>query len=161
MKNILIRKLHDWLFQNNPDVLFELQHDGKLVEYLEAKVDGLGDLPEKLRSDGRPSDVVDEICMNELTQEYLPSRYNYLMEIIESDFLETFYGWKEGGVLIYAVVDLLGKCQATLNSLKFSEGNEDDRMIRYAVIGVIKEYLVGKTVDVEYLDKIDFADQSS
>ena len=38
MKKILINKLHDYIRENNPDLLFQLEEDKKVTEYLSDKI---------------------------------------------------------------------------------------------------------------------------
>jgi hypothetical protein len=64
MKNILIKKLHDYLIQNNPDVLASLQEEGKVPYYLEDKVEALDDLIAQLQAEKKPAYIIEEICMD-------------------------------------------------------------------------------------------------
>jgi hypothetical protein len=94
--------------------------------------------------------------MDELTGELRPSRYNYLLLVVEDDFKKEYAIWLEKGTLTYEVVNLVRECSPGFESYKFSEDNEDDKDLRKAVIRSIKNYITGVTVDREYLDKINF-----
>lgn len=126
------------------------------MEYLTGKVEGIDDLPEQLLAEGKPAYIVEEVCMHELTQEFRPSRYNYLISVVEEDFQSEYLQLLKTGVLTYEVINLLKDCDPIFDYLKFSEENEDDRKIRYAIIRAIQLHLVGSTIDRDYLSKIDF-----
>jgi len=116
----------------------------------------LHDLPETLLAEGKPAYIVEEICMDELTNEFRPSRYNYLLSVLEDNFQSEYSQWQQNGILNYEIINLLQPCNAVFDLLKFSEETEDDRRMRYAIIRTIKLHLVGVTIDREYLDQIDF-----
>ena len=156
MTNSLKNKLHTYLVQNNPDVLVILQGRSNVTSFLEEKVNALGGLPEQLLAEGKPTYIIEEICMDELTKGLRPSRYNYLLSLLENDFQTEYSRWQESGVLTYEIINLLQTCNLVFDSLKFTDENEDDRMLRYAIIGTIRQYLIEGFVDAEYLDKIDF-----
>ena len=156
MREILFRKLHDYIRENNPEKLFELQVSSKVDAYLETKVEAQKDRLDQLVAACAPAYIIEEICMNDLTAEYKPSRYNYLVRVLEENFSEEYEEWQGCGILTYEALNLLKACEGVFESMQFSEENEDDPMICYAVIGTIKLYLIETFVDSEYLDKIDF-----
>ena len=157
MKEILINKLHAYLVHNNPDVLVALRGDTKVTSYLEEKVDALDDLPEQLLAEGKPAYIVEEICMDELTAEFRPSRYNYILSVLEDEFEAEYTGWQEEGTLESEVIKMLPAFDLVFDYFGFTGENEDDRKLRYATIGTMRQYLIGVIVDREYLDKIDFS----
>jgi len=157
MRDILKIKLHDYLLLNNPDILISFQQEGDATQYLEEKVQALDDLPDQLLAEGKPAYIVEEICMDELTSEFRPSRYNYLLSVLEDDFQAEYLQWQQNGILTYEIINLLQPCNAVFDLLKFSEENEDDRKLRYAIIRTIKLHLIGVAVDSEYLDNIDWS----
>lgn len=156
MRDILKRKLHDYLLLNNPDILISFQREGDATQFLEEKVQALEDLPEILLAEGKPAYIVEEICMDELTNEFRPSGYNYLLSVLEDDFQAEYSQWQQSSILTYEIISLLLPCNAVFVLLSFSEENEDDRKLRYAIIRTIKLHLVGVFVDAEYLDNMDF-----
>lgn len=158
MKEILISKLYEYLLQNNPDIIISFQNETEAAEYIKEKVESLDDMSEQLLAQGKPAYIVEDICMGQLTEEFRPSRYNYLLSVLEEDFYSDYLTWQDSGVLTYEIVSLLHACDQVFDYLDFSEENEDDRKIRYAIIRTIQLHLVGIAVDMEYLEKIDFSD---
>ena len=135
MKAILMNELAGYIFRNNPDLLFSLQAEGGMQAYLENKVDALGEMPMSLLDETYPIYLIRERCMAELTADLLPSRYNYLLDIVETEFSEEAEMMRESGVLVYEVVNLVRKCAGLL-----VDDFENDRMLHYAIVGIVQEY---------------------
>ena len=157
MNAVLESKLHEYLTQNNPDILIAFNNDEQVTKYLKEKVASFDDRLKELQKEGKPAYIVEEICLDELTKEFRPSRYNYLLSLLEEDFRSEYLQWQDSGILTYEVINLLGSCTPIFDALAFSEDNEDDRQIRYAIIRTIQLHLVGAAVDRDYLEKIDFS----
>jgi len=135
MKETLINELAGYIFQNNPDLLFSLQAEGGMQAYLEDKVDALGEMPMTLLDEAYPMYLIKERCLDELTADLRPSRYNYLLDIVETEFSEDAAMMRESGVLVYEVVNLVRKCESLL-----VDDFENDRMLHYAIVGIVQEY---------------------
>jgi len=140
----LISKLHAFTAEHNPDVLISLQEQGRLSAWMEDKVQGLDLLIAQLRSEGKPGYIIEEICMKEQTAELVPSKYEYVDEIFRDEFEETYYRLKENGVLTYEIINILHRCEAVFEEFPLTEDTDDDRFLRYAVIGTIQHYLEEK-----------------
>ena len=141
MQENLINKLHEYITQNNPDLLLTLQEKNGVTSYLINKTSIIKDLLAQLQEAKKPEYIIEEICMEELTKDLRPSKYNYIVNILEEDFATTYNNLQQSGKLLYEVVNIISYCDPVFESLKFSEENEDNRQIRYAVTGIINEYL--------------------
>ena len=82
--------------------------------------------------------------MDELTKVLCPSKFNYLISILEEEFAPTYYRLKESGLLTYELMNLIGSCTPVFETFGFSLGNENNRYLRYAITGAVKEYLENK-----------------
>jgi hypothetical protein len=71
MKEILINKLHQYISQNNPDILLPLEEKSAVTEYLTNKVSSVDALLKQL--EGQPEYIVEESCLDALTQDLKPS----------------------------------------------------------------------------------------
>jgi hypothetical protein len=131
MHNLLKEKLKAYIQQNNPELLIRLQESFSVTTYLEDKVSKVMPTVLRLLEEEKPGYVIEELAMAELTEELRPSRFNYLQEILEEDFPKEYEAFKKAGVLTYE----------TINNFPFTEDNEDDRFLRYAVIAKISDYL--------------------
>lgn len=141
MKEVLIQKLHQYIITNNPDLLIELQGESSVTTYLQAKVTAIEDMPGQMLADGAPEYIIEETCMEVLTQDLRPSKYNYIKEILEEDFVKPYEQLRDNGILTTEIINLIQDCKPVFEDLKFSIENEDNRFIRYAIMGQIGEYL--------------------
>lgn len=142
MQELLIRKLIDYIKESNPDLLVTLQEENRVTDYLQenvASVDGL--INELLTANTAPS-VIEELCMEELTRPLRPSRFLYIKRILEEEFPKEFEKLHSNGLLTTELINMISACDSVFDELQFSEANEDDRTLRYAVTGTVHEYLM-------------------
>jgi hypothetical protein len=141
MMQILIEKLRSYIIQNNLDLLLSLQQDFNVTRYLEDKVAGVEDQMNRWIAEGKPQYVIEELCLDELTRDLRPSKFNYIKGILEEEFLQTYEHFREMGVMTYEIINLIEATKPVLEHLGFTEENEESRELRYAIIGAIQEYL--------------------
>ena len=130
MEEIVINKLREYIRENNPDLLLKLERENKVAEYLQDKVSGI--------------DITagEEISMDQLTEDLRPSKYNYILSLLEDEFPKEYETFLENNVLLKEAVNMVFYCEPLLEEYHFSN-NDDDNFLRYAVTGSIKEYLDG------------------
>lgn len=143
MQELLIQKIHQYIIANNPDLLIELQVNSSVTSYLQTKVSGIVEMLEQLLLDKTPEYIIEETCMEVLTQDLRPSRYNYIKEILEEDFTKQYEQFREDGILTTEIINLIQLCGSVFEDLNFSLENEDNQFTRYAITGQINEYLEG------------------
>jgi hypothetical protein len=97
-------------------------------------------LIDQLVADNKPATVIEERCMEEMTRQLKPSRYNYLKAILEDEFPGEFGRFHHTGILQTEIINLISVCDPVFHELNFSEENENDRYLRYAVVGAVHEY---------------------
>jgi len=141
MQGTLINNLYQYIRANNPDILLDVEETGSVTTYLSDKVSSVDFLYKQLSTEGKPAYIIEELCMNFLTQDLKPSRYNYIRNILEAEFELKYNQLIQSGLLLYEVSNMIKYCQSVFDDLNFSEANEDNRFLRYAITGVIKEYL--------------------
>ena len=144
MQNILIHKLHEYIRINNPDLLFQLEEDKKVTEYLSDKLSTVSALI-KQTENGKPAYIIEDACMDVLTQDLRPSKFNYICNLLQEEFESTYNQIQESGTLKFEVINLVNQCQSVFADLKFSEENEGNQFLRYAILGTIGEYLESVT----------------
>ncbi|WP_426582633.1 hypothetical protein [Mucilaginibacter sp. R-33] len=142
MKTQLIRQLHDYLLHNHTDLLIALQEEYRLEHYLKQKVDSITDLLAQLQEEQRPAYVTEALCLEELTRDLRPSRFNYMRELLEAEFEPDYRRMLQSGILTYELINLIGACEPIFEVFAFGEETEDSRQLRHAVMGMISEYLV-------------------
>ncbi len=140
MKENITVKLLEYIKENNPDLLMQLEEDGKVPEYLSDKLSTVNALIDQ-QDEKRPTYIIEEACMDVLTQDLRPSKFNYISSIIEEEFETTFRQLQESGTLKFEVINLIQECQPVFDDLIFSEENEDNQFLRYCIAGRISEYL--------------------
>jgi len=69
-------------------------------------------------------------------------RYDYLDEVFESEFEDTYLQYHISRILAYELLNLLNICAHLFDEFGFPDC-EDSRLLRYAVTGTIAEYLEG------------------
>ena len=141
MQETLITNLYQYIRENNHDVLIELEESGSVTKYLSDKVSIVDSLLEQLTKENKPGYIIEELCMGFLTEDLKPSRYNYILNILESEFEKKYNQFIESGIVLYEVCNMIKCCQPVFDDLNFSEVNEDNRFLRYAITGVLAEYL--------------------
>jgi hypothetical protein len=141
MRNILKRKLHDYLVVNYPDILIPLQQEAGVTRFLEERIASLDSLPDLLLAEGKPAYIVEELCLASLTRDLGPSRFNYLCSILQEEFETVYYGWLDTGILPYEGMNLIQQCSSAFSELGFGEDNEENEGLRLAIVEAVRGYL--------------------
>jgi hypothetical protein len=141
MHNLLKEKLKAYIQQNNPELLIRLQENYSVTTYLEDKVSKAMPTVLRLLEEEKPAYVIEELALGELTEDLRPSRFNYLQQVLEEEFPKEYGAFKKAGVLTYETINLTESCKEILDNFPFTEASENDRFLRYAVIGQISNYL--------------------
>jgi len=141
MQSVLTEKLWAYIVHNNPDLMFSLQEDYSVTRYLEEKVNAVMPMVEQLLVEGKPPYIIEELCLNSMTVELQPSRYQYIRSVIEEEFNGDYERMKENGTLTYEVVNLIETCKGIFSDFDFNSETVTNRHLRYAIIGQVHDYL--------------------
>lgn len=144
MQEMLKEKLWTYIVHNNPDLMLNLQQNFSLTDYLEQKVFNIQPLISQLLAENKPGYVIEELCMAELTKDLRPSKFSYIHSILEDEFELDFLRIKESGLLTYEIINLITESETVFETLGFTEVNEQDRMLHYAIAGTIRQYMESK-----------------
>lgn len=142
MKEMLKEKLWAHIVNNNPDLMISLQGEQSVDNYLDNKVVAVMPTAEQLLAEGKPHDIISEICMNEMTADLKPSRYQYICSVLEDEFPNDYERLKEDGTVTYEVINMIKACNDIFDEFEFSIDNEDNRFLKYAIIGRVHDYLL-------------------
>lgn len=146
MKHILKEKLHHFLRSEYPDLLIALQEDKGVTAFIEQKVEAVTSLLEELKSKNTPEYIILEKCMDTLTGEFPPSRYSYVLEILEEEFSNDFHQFQFNGILQWEVLNMLKACTSVFDHFDFDNPeNQDNRDLYNTVTGSLHEYLMQQT----------------
>jgi hypothetical protein len=140
MKDILSIKLVEYLRENNPDILLSLQDGGAVIAYITRKITSIEGLLHQLQQQNGPEYIIEELCMEALTAELKPSRYLYIKEILEEEFMIGYHHLLRSVILRFEIINLIAICNPLFEVFHFGEGNEENRNLRYTIIGTIKEH---------------------
>lgn len=147
MKKILIGKLLEYIRDNNPDILFALEAEDNLRVWLYEKISAAGPFIKQLKNSSQPEYIIAETCLQEITKELRPSRYNYIIHILDEEFQKEYILLQQSGLLQHEVVNMISYCDSTFDDLVFTEENEDNQFIRNAITGAVSEYLESNRVN--------------
>jgi len=141
MQSMLTEKLWAYIVHNNPDLMLSLQEDYSVTSYLENKVAAVMPMAMQFLSEEKPQYIIEELCLQAMTEDLKPSRYQYIRSVIEEEFNDDYLRMKENGTLTYEVVNLIEACKSILSDFDFNSENEANRHLRYAIIGQVHDYL--------------------
>lgn len=141
MHQQLKERLWAYIVQNNPDLMHRLQDEYGVVKYLEGKVSGVMPKALKLLGAGTPGYAIIERCMDDLTAELRPSRYQYIVSVLHGTFEDNYRQFRERGLLAYEAVRLVEHCKPVFDRLHFSEDNKDDAVVRTTITEAVSVYL--------------------
>ena len=139
MEQLLARKLYDYLCRNSPDMILQLDEKG-VNEFIRTKIENVLPLLENLLVQNCPAFIIEELCMDQMTEDLKPSKYHYVSHILEEEFEEKYNGFKETGLLTYEITNIVDRCSETFEKFRFSLLTEEDKNLYYAVTGIIGEY---------------------
>ncbi|RNL88476.1 DUF1896 family protein [Sinomicrobium pectinilyticum] len=141
MEQSLKERLWAYIIENNPDLMFSLQEEYSVQQYLDQKMDTLRPQLLQWQKEQLPLYIIKEQAIRELTSDLRPSRFHYIRDILETEFTTDFLRLKEAGALTYEGVNLVEACKEAFEAIGFSEENKESRRLRYAVMGIIAQYL--------------------
>ena len=139
MQEILIQKLLLYMQDNNPELLLQLEEEFRVTDYLLNKV-GMVDSLINEGDEDQPAYILETACMDILTQDLKPSRYQYICKILEEEFEDYHEILEATGLKKFEVINLLDFCRQVFDDFGFDEKSEDNRLLRYLTIGSISEY---------------------
>ncbi|MFM9910208.1 MAG: DUF1896 family protein [Chitinophagaceae bacterium] len=148
MQEILINKLLEYIRDNNPDILFALEAEATVTIWLSEKVSAVDTLIIQLKEQQQPDYEIEETCMDIITKDLRPSKYNYICNLLEEEFQQHYQQLLQTGLLQHEVINMIHHCQSTFDDLKFSEETEDNQFLRYAIIGAVSDYLNSENENV-------------
>lgn len=148
MQEVLSKKLHAYIIENNPELLLTLQQENKLKDYLEQNLASVDPLLNQLLNENKPVYLIEELCLNEMTQSLRPSRFQYIRQILEEVRLGSseengqLYGQlSQHRILNYEIINLITICDPLFDAFQFSINNEDDPHLKYTIKKTIEEYI--------------------
>ena len=103
--------------------------------FIREKVEGISGQMEELLDAGTPAYMVEISCMDVLIASLSPSKYDYIYNILEDEFEERLEAFERLGITLFEIINIIIDCGDLLY-----EFDEEDRQLKYAVIGVVANY---------------------
>lgn len=122
--------------------MLQLQEGFSVTRYLAEKVASVVPMLHSLVAEGKPQYLIEELCLEQLTADLKPSRFNYLKTVMEEEFPREFARMKEAGVLTSRLIEFIYLCKPVFESFDFSEENQLDMKLRHAVIAELHHFLI-------------------
>jgi hypothetical protein len=139
MQEILIQKLLLYVQENNRELLMQLEEESRVTDYLLNKV-GMVDSLINEEDNDQPAYILETACMDILTQDLKPSRYQYICKVLEEDFEDYYKKLELAGLIKFETINLLVFCKQVFDDFGFNEESEGNRLLRYLIMGSISEY---------------------
>lgn len=143
MESSLLENLRRYIVENNPELVINHQQGYSLALVLKDKIKSIQPMLKQLLDAGTPRYQIAEQCLDAMCADLKPSRANLIKEVLETEFPEEFYKFKEFGVLTYETVNLIEVCNPLFDLHGFNPENMENRFLRYALIAEIHDYLLG------------------
>lgn len=141
MEMALKEQLWHYIANHNPDLMYDLQEEYRVTEYLDERVGSIMAEVDELLDQGIPAVTVRDMYLEQLTEDLKPSRFMYIKQILEEEFPLTYEALQQTGMLHYELLNMLESCEKIFEKFGFSKENQDNEWLRYAVIGEIDFYL--------------------
>jgi hypothetical protein len=141
MQQLLKEKFQAYIINNSPELMVELQASLTVNQYLEDKISNAMPMVLDLLAKNTPGYIIEELALNHMTAELRPSRFNYLQEVLEEEFRESYDRFYHAGVLTYETINMIEACKDIFTAYSFNAENIDNRLLRYAIIAAVHDYL--------------------
>ncbi len=141
MQHLLRSELNEYLITHYPDLLLGLQEKGKVQSFLDEKIIEVTPLLHTLEKERIPSYIIKAKCMEWLMEQLEPSKFLYVKQILEEEFEKEVERWRQLGILTYEVINIIIAAVTAFEQFPLKDETEDNRFLRYVIIGTIKEYL--------------------
>lgn len=140
MEQLLARKLYEYLCRNHPDLIIR-EGEKSINELICSKIQQVIPVLDNLLIQSCPAYIIEELCMDQMTQDLKPSKFHYITRILEEEFEGQYLLMKEAGVLAFEITNIIEHCNYAFEKFGFSVLSEDDPQLYHTVTGMIEEYL--------------------
>ncbi len=129
MKERMRELLINYLRENNPDVLLQLEEAGMAEVWLQQRVNNINE------------NLSEAENMDVFTEELRQSKFLFVKNIFETEFPADYQKMLNAGILTFEVINMLTACQDVFGQLPLTVETEEDSLLIATVTGAISEYL--------------------
>lgn len=140
----LMERLWAYVISHNPELMESLTEDNNVTLYLEEKVNIIIPKMEKLFAEGQPDYAVAELCLNDLTEDLRPSRYDYILALLHEEYHLYYARFKQAGTLRHKTMCMVESCKAVFDNLDFKEENMESNLVYQSILVAMQQYLFAK-----------------
>lgn len=141
----LIKRFYEYIRAHYPDILIRLQEQAKVTDYLNEQISAVESTLASLQQAKLAAYEVEAACFNELVEALGPSKYNYVADVLETEYYEKFDTLSNNGLLVHEVINMMALCEPVFEQISIpADPNAEDRLLYNAIAGVIAEYLESK-----------------
>jgi hypothetical protein len=146
MEQLLAKRLYEFILLNNPDLLIRENEKG-INQIISDKIKNVVPVLENLLVQNCPAYIIEELCMDQMTEDLKPSKYHYIARVLEEEFPDRYSSMREAGILTYEIAGIIDHCDSVFDHFQFSRFTEEDRKLYYVVTGAIGSYF-SETVNI-------------
>jgi hypothetical protein len=126
-----------YIRENNPDLLYQLDEDDALHAWVLEKIREV----ELVLQSAKPTYLIETECMEIMTAELKPSKYNYIRDLFEEEFPEMYESMNASGVLKFELINMIMACGRAFDEWPLLDDDHENKQRDHTVIGIIHEYL--------------------
>ena len=152
MQQTLIHKLHEYIRENNPDLLLQLHEGKQFSKAVSPPLNNVRTLINHIENND-PEYIIEDTCLTVLTLELRPSKFNYIRDILKDKVPAYYKEFQASGILKFEIINLIMHCQSVFEDLNFSAENHSNPFIRCAITESIRYYLESLTAAQESINK--------
>lgn len=144
MKTRLKKQFEKLLQEEYPEMILLFSEKGTLSQYLEDRIKWIEPVLDELMQEDIEDDEIIALCIKELTSGFGPSKYRYLLTVLEEEYPEDYHRFNAAGVLKFEVTNLIVACTAAFDAFEFSAETMDNTFLRHMIIAEIHDYLLSR-----------------
>ncbi|MET7000706.1 hypothetical protein [Chitinophaga defluvii] len=145
MREKIKESLLGFLQENYPEIILLFAQRGTLSQYLDDRLDLVEPLVDELLEQGDSEQHITQLCIEQLTSSFGPSKYNYLKGVLDDEFPQEYQQFEQVGVLRSELTNMIVACNNAFDAFEFSETTLDDHFMRHMVIAEIHDYLISRS----------------
>lgn len=121
---------------NNPELLFQLEQDDALHQWVMEKIQEV----ELVLNNAKPTNLSETAFMKMFRADLQPSRFRFVRDLLEAEFTDAHDRMLEAGTLQYELVNIVCACHDLFDDMPLMHDMENPQL-DHAIAGVINDYL--------------------
>lgn len=140
MREIVIKKLREYIRINHQDLSLLLEEENRMEEYVNSSIITIEPLLSQMMAQHGEPGMIERVCMEKLTKPLRPSRLCYVRVLAEQEFPQRFEALRRAGQLFTELSHISAVCLPLFEVFDFSEATKHDRYLRAVIKTAMKAY---------------------